>query len=262
LSVRACRRLTARPLDRIGHRIAHRYIARSRGGKTARTIGCAKALRGASKRKEKSNHVLKWIASGAAVVAVGGLLIWAFLSARGEQSRERERERAIAAPQRVARGTAGEMIVSLDPASRQRIGLQVAGLPPTTHQPELVAAGALQEDPSRTFTLRAPIAGALRVSGSLDWPRLGVPLADGSIIGAIEPRIAPTTKIDLESRSRARDRKLAQRRRRRAPRARPSSATRSSTLTGRSSPTGSSRNRKRGSRKARRGSRQRRTRPA
>jgi uncharacterized protein YciW len=144
--------------------------------------------------------VLKWVASSAAVVGVGGLLIWAFLSARGEQSQERERERAIAAPQRVTRGTAGEMIVSLDPASRQRIGLQVAGLPPATHRPELVAAGTLQEDPSRTFTLRAPIAGALRVSGSVDWPRLGVPLADGSIVGAIEPRVAPTTKIDLESR--------------------------------------------------------------
>lgn len=144
--------------------------------------------------------MLKWIASGAAIVVVGALLIWAFLSARGEQSQERERERASAAPQRVTRGTAGEIIVSLDLASRGRVGLQVAALPAVTLQGELVAPGTLQEDSSRTFTLRAPIAGTLRVSASLDWPRLGVALMDGSIVGAIEPRVMPTTKIDLESR--------------------------------------------------------------
>ena len=102
--------------------------------------------------------MLRWVAGGAAVVVIGALLIWAFLAARGEQSQERERERPIATPQRVTRGTAGEIIVSLDPASRGRIGLQVAALPPATLQPELVAAGTLQEDPSRTFTLRALLA--------------------------------------------------------------------------------------------------------
>jgi hypothetical protein len=144
--------------------------------------------------------VLRWVGGGAAILVVGALLVWAFLASRGEQSQERERERTIATPQRVMRGPAGEIIVSLEPSSRRRIGLEVATLPPATLQPELVAAGTLQEDPSRTFTLRAPIAGTLRVSGSSDWPRLGVALADATIVGAIEPRVAPTTKIDLESR--------------------------------------------------------------
>jgi hypothetical protein len=35
---------------------------------------------------------------------------------------------------------------------------------------------------------------------SSDWPRLGVTVADATIVGAIEPRVTPTTKIDLESR--------------------------------------------------------------
>ena len=144
--------------------------------------------------------MLRWVGGGAAIVIVGALLVWAFLASRGDQSQERERERTITTPPRVLRGPAGEIIVSLEPSSQRRIGLQVATLPPATLQPELVAAGTLQEDPSRTFTLRAPIAGTLRVSVSSDWPRLGVALADATIVGAIEPRVAPTARIDLESR--------------------------------------------------------------
>jgi hypothetical protein len=144
--------------------------------------------------------VLKWITGGAAVVAIGALLVWAFLAARDEQSRERERERPIPTPGRVTRGLAGEVIVSLEAASRERIGLRAETLAAATLQPELVAPGTLQEDPSRTFTLRAPISGTLRPSASLGWPPLGVSLGDGSVIGMIEPRVAPTTKIELEAR--------------------------------------------------------------
>jgi HlyD family secretion protein len=144
--------------------------------------------------------VLRWIVGGVVAMVIGALLVWTFLASRGEQSDERDRERAIAAPQRVTRGPAGEIIVALDPTSRARIGLQVAALAAAALQPELVATGNLQEDPSRTFTLRAPIAGILRASESSDWPRIGVALADGKVIGAIEPRVPPTTKIDLESR--------------------------------------------------------------
>jgi hypothetical protein len=140
------------------------------------------------------------VGGGAAIVVIGTLLVWAFLASRGEQSQERERERTITTAQRVIRGPTGEIIVWLEPSSQRRIGLQVATLPPVTLQPELVAAGTLQEDPSQTFTLRAPIAGTLRLSASSDWPRLGVALADATMIGAIEPRLAPTAKIDLESR--------------------------------------------------------------
>ncbi len=144
--------------------------------------------------------MVRWGVGGAVVVVIGALLIWAFLVSRAEQGHEREREQPLTMPARVTRGPAGEIIVSLDAAARDRIGLQVTTLAPATLQPELVAAGTLQEDPARTFTLRAPIAGTLRVSGSVDWPPLGAPLADATIVGAIEPRVAPTTTIDLESR--------------------------------------------------------------
>ena len=144
--------------------------------------------------------MLRWAAGGGAFVVIGALLVWAFLAARAEQRQELDRHRAITAPQRVARGPAGDIIVSLDRASEAGIGLQVTALPSVTLQPEVVAAGTLQEDPSRTFTLRAPIPGTLRAVRSVDWPRLGISLTDGSVVGTIEPRVTPTTRIDLESR--------------------------------------------------------------
>jgi len=150
--------------------------------------------------QEKQKDMLRWVAGAAAILVAGALLVWAFLASRGEQSQERERERTITTPQRVTRGPAGEIIVSLEPSSQKRIGLDVATLSRAMLQPDIVAAGTLQEDPSRTFTLRAPIAGTLRLSRSSDWPRLGVNLADATIVGLIEPRVTPTTKIDLESR--------------------------------------------------------------
>jgi len=150
--------------------------------------------------QEKQKDMLRWVAGAAAILVAGALLVWTFLASRGEQSQERERERTITTPQRVTRGPAGEIIVSLEPSSQKRIGLDVATLSRAMLQPDIVAAGTLQEDPSRTFTLRAPIAGTLRLSRSSDWPRLGVNLADATIVGLIEPRVTPTTKIDLESR--------------------------------------------------------------
>lgn len=150
------------------------------------------------RRQKQARLVLKGIAGGVVATMIGALLVWAFLASRGEQTRERERESAIATPPRVTRGPTGEPIVALDPTSHARIGLEVTALAAAALRPEVVATGHLEQDPSRTFTLRAPIAGVLRASDS--WPLLGAALADGSVIGAIEPRVPPTTKIDLESR--------------------------------------------------------------
>ncbi len=144
--------------------------------------------------------MLRWVVSGVVAVVVGGLLLWAFLASRGEQTAEREREETIPIPQRVTRGPAGEAVITLDRTSQARIGLRVAALTAAALQPELMATGQLQEDPSRTFTLRAPLAGIVRMSGASDWPRLGASLADEQVIGAIEPRLPPSTRVDLQSR--------------------------------------------------------------
>ncbi len=44
------------------------------------------------------------------------------------------------------------------------------------------------------------MAGTVRASSAGGWPRLGAVLSDGDVIGAVEPRVAPATKVDLESR--------------------------------------------------------------
>lgn len=143
---------------------------------------------------------LKWLTGGLVLASLGALLIWAFLAGRAELAAERERERPFTTPQRVSPGPSGEIVVTLDRGAQARIGLQVIALISATGELELAAPGTLQEDPSRAFTLRAPISGTLRVSSSGDWPRLGALLNDGAIIGGIEPRLAPATKVDLESR--------------------------------------------------------------
>lgn len=144
--------------------------------------------------------LLKWLTGGLVLAGLGALLIWAFLAGRAEQAAERERDRPITAPQRVSRSPSGEIVVTLDREAQARIGLQVAALTPSARGSELAASGTLQEDPSRAFTLRAPVAGTVRASRAGDWPRLGAALSDDAVIGAIVPRVAPATKVDLEAR--------------------------------------------------------------
>jgi hypothetical protein len=135
-----------------------------------------------------------------AVVGLAALLVRAFIAGRAEQAKERERGRPVAAPSRLSRGPGGEVIVTLDRDAQVRIGLTVSTLTAATQQTELVASGTIQEDPSRSFTLRAPVAGTLLASGSRAWPSLGEVLADGAMIGAIQPRVEPATRVDLEAR--------------------------------------------------------------
>ena len=60
-----------------------------------------------------------------------------------------------------------------------------------------MAFGRLEEDPSRTFVLRAPVAGTLHFATGRDWPNIGQSLADGAVVGAIEPRLATADRIGL-----------------------------------------------------------------
>jgi hypothetical protein len=64
-------------------------------------------------------------------------------------------------------------------------------------KPELVAYGKLEEDPSRSFVLRAPISGILHYAAGRDWPGMGEHLADGAVVGVIEPRFTPAERIGL-----------------------------------------------------------------
>lgn len=100
----------------------------------------------------------------------------------------------------VFRTAEGEIAIHLEGSTQRLIGLRTQPLSPTTLQPEVVAYGVLQEDPSRTFTVRAPIAGVIQAPEDAQWPNVGTVLSDGAIVGAIEPRVVPVERIDLASR--------------------------------------------------------------
>ncbi|MDE3197080.1 MAG: HlyD family efflux transporter periplasmic adaptor subunit [Acidobacteriota bacterium] len=63
-------------------------------------------------------------------------------------------------------------------------------------RPELVAYGRLEEDPAESFVVRAAMAGTLRAD---QWPALGQSLAAGTELGRIEPRLAVTDRIGLNT---------------------------------------------------------------
>ena len=100
-------------------------------------------------------------------------------------------------PGAASRTAAGDPIVRVAPEAQQRIGLQTQVALAQAIDPEVVAFGRLEEDPSRTFVLRAPVAGTLHVSSGRDWPNMGQPLADGAVVGTIEPRLATADRIAL-----------------------------------------------------------------
>lgn len=100
-------------------------------------------------------------------------------------------------PGAASRTAAGDPIVRVAPEAQQRIGLQTQVALAQAIDPEVVAFGRLEEDPSRTFVLRAPVAGTLHFSSGRDWPNMGQPLADGAVVGTIEPRLATADRIAL-----------------------------------------------------------------
>lgn len=100
-------------------------------------------------------------------------------------------------PVSASRTAAGEPIVRVAPEAQKRIGLQTQASTGQAIEPEVVAFGRLEEDPSRTFVLRAPVAGTLHFAAGRDWPSVGQSLSDSVVVGLIEPRLAPAERIGL-----------------------------------------------------------------
>jgi hypothetical protein len=100
-------------------------------------------------------------------------------------------------PTVASRTATGDPIVRVAPGAQQRIGLQTRAAIAQAIEPEVVAFGRLEEDPSRTFVLRAPVAGTLHFATGHDWPNIGQSLADADIVGTIEPRLATADRIGL-----------------------------------------------------------------
>lgn len=87
---------------------------------------------------------LGWVASRllvvAAIIALGGLVVWGFLAGRNEAGIEAERERSVTIPIRVSTRN-GEPVIALDAETQQRSGIETAALPSTPHQEQVRAYG-------------------------------------------------------------------------------------------------------------------------
>jgi HlyD family secretion protein len=96
-----------------------------------------------------------------------------------------------------ARTAGGDPIVRLDRAAQGRIGIETRAATAESIQPEVVAYGRLEEDPARSFVLRAPTAGTLHSAANRTWPTLGESIRANTVIGALEPRLTPAESIGL-----------------------------------------------------------------
>jgi hypothetical protein len=129
-----------------------------------------------------------------AAAVAGGLIVWVGLESRERRSESKERPE-ISEQEPGAAKTPG--VVRLDPESQKRAGIRTE--PPTAHtlRPQLVAYGRLEEDPSRSLTVRAPLAGTLLASEESAWPAIGQTILDAGTVGVIEPRLAAADQISL-----------------------------------------------------------------
>jgi hypothetical protein len=130
----------------------------------------------------------------AAAVATGLLL----MPACKEKEHEGEAP-PTSAPAEVTTAPGSEKLVVLGRETQQRVGMKIEVLVAEALRPEVTAYGRLEEDPARSFTLRAPIAGVLRPAKDAKWPDLGETIADGATVAMIEPRFAPTDRVNLAS---------------------------------------------------------------
>jgi RND family efflux transporter MFP subunit len=114
--------------------------------------------------------------------------------------RERDEEGASKKhtdPAVVTHTAEGETIIRIAQPVQERIGLRTAPIEEASLAPELIAYGRLEEDPSHSFTVRSPAAGTLQVDARSPWPSIGQRIAPGSVIGTVQPRIAPTDRVTL-----------------------------------------------------------------
>ena len=146
------------------------------------------------------NRIVKLALVTLAAAAIVGGLVWSFLAHRAELAGEQQSDQAIKNPARVARGPGGETVVKFDRETQRRMDIRTEALVAVTRRQEVAAYGHLEEDPSRSFVLRAPVAGTVQGAAERSWPNTGQTFADRSIVGVIEPRLAPADRITLADR--------------------------------------------------------------
>lgn len=137
---------------------------------------------------------LKGLLGGAIAIVVGALLVWAFVEGRAELARERERERPVKQPARVAQNAAGDRVVWLDAETQTRVGLTMEPLAAVTRIPEAVAYGTVL-DPAPLIDLQAELssAEAARTASHAEYDRLTALARHGDNVAAKAVEAAAAT---------------------------------------------------------------------
>ncbi|MGH9646708.1 MAG: efflux RND transporter periplasmic adaptor subunit [Bryobacteraceae bacterium] len=142
----------------------------------------------------------KFVLTTLIALAIAGGLLWSFQAHRAELAGEAESDQAIGSSAQVTRGPGGEVVVKFDRQMQQRVDIRTQVLAAVTRRRQVLAYGHLEEDPSRSFVVRAPMAGTVAGTAGRPWPDLGEMIAGGSSVGMLEPRLAAADRITLADR--------------------------------------------------------------
>ena len=137
------------------------------------------------------------ILAGALAVA---LLVWSFTAHRSEVSEEAESDQPIGKPASVTRAADGQTVVRFDRATQERVDLHTEPLRAMTRRQQTLAYGQLEADPALAFVLRSPVAGTVRDAADRPWPGVGQTIADRTMVGMVDPRLAPADRVTLSDR--------------------------------------------------------------
>src|SRR5260370_3657013 len=116
------------------------------------------------------SRVIKLALVTVTAVAIIGGLVWSYLAHRAELAGELQSDQPIKNPTRVTQGTGRETVVKFDREAQQRMDIQTQVVAAVTKRQEVAAYGHLEEDPSRSFVLRAPVAGTIQGMADRQWP--------------------------------------------------------------------------------------------
>lgn len=130
------------------------------------------------------------------IIAVLPILFLALISCG---TKEHDNDKDTKLTKQAENAGPNEGFVQIDTAAQERAGIRAEVLVSKKVMPETVAYGHLEEDPSTTFVLRAPIAGTLEAATGRSWPQLGERLEARAIVGTIKPRFTPSERIGMNT---------------------------------------------------------------
>ncbi len=140
---------------------------------------------------------IQWILGIGFAITLATNLVWALYSIRKAEAKPEEKHEES---KRISRDESGNVVLKIDKETQERTAIKTEEIKETSLPNEILAYGRFQEDPSRTFTLRSPVAGIVRKPADREWPRLGEIVKDSAAVATLQPRFTPLERVDLESR--------------------------------------------------------------